>query len=147
MTDPALIDVDSSATYVKLLGLSRGVSAISNPKTEPEGGWEGAKAQVVAAMKGDQDAGPDPQLDVSSVGRGGWGFPFVETKDGALVDALEEEGHEPLSAEEFAEKLEEAPDLIYLKTADPKAARKAEKIRQVSRVDVDEIDTHENINP
>lgn len=146
MTDPALVDVDPSATYVKISGLSRGATSMSNPKTEPEGGWAGAKAQVAAAIKGDENTGPDPRLDVSSVGRGGWGFPFVETTDGALVDALEEEGHEAMSADEFAETLEEAPELIYLKAPSERAASKAEKIRHVSRVDVDEIDDYENLS-
>lgn len=108
MTDPSDIEVDPKATYVRLRG-HRGASKIPNPLADDsDDGWIG-HAETVKRMLNGGGVSQEHQLDVEQVTRGGWRFAFVETRDDALIEALEREGHEPLSSEAFASLLEGEP--------------------------------------
>lgn len=140
MTDPANIDVDPKATYVRLRCHAPGVSKIPNPLVDEDSGrWQGHLEAAKSLLR--RDGGPDRRLDVDRVARAGWGFPFVETQDDELVDALAAEGHEPIPGNEFAAMIEEAPEYTYLRTAKPKAARSAaQRYRHLEVVDPDDLD-------
>lgn len=139
MTDPDHIAVDPGATYVRLRA-HHGASKIGNPLVDEDdaGGWRGAIETVKEMLSG---GGPDHRLDVDHVTRGGWGFPYVETRDDALVEALADEGHEPLSADEFAALLDDAPSFTYLRTPKPRtAARATGQYRTLETVEADDLD-------
>lgn len=139
MTDPDDIDVDPKATYVRLHA-HHGASKIGNPLVDEddEGIWRGALEYARSMVS---DGGPDRRLDVDHVTRGGWGFPFVKTRDAELVDALADEGNEPIPGEEFADLLDEAPAYTYLRAARERIAERAtSQYRHLEIVEPDDLD-------
>lgn len=140
--DPHDIDVDPDAAYVRLRS-HQSASKIPNPlvEEEDEAEWGGHREAMESVLN---DGGSDGRLEVDRVTRGSWGFAYIETRDGDLVDALEREGHEPLSADEFASMLEDAPSFIYLRTPKERAAdRAARRLNTVEIVDLDDLDDSE----
>lgn len=132
MTDPAKIDVDESMTYVRLSGFTSGTRSIPDPRvSDNPREWRGHKQDT---------SDDDRRLPVDYVGRGGWGFLYVETDDGELIDALEGEGYEPLTPDEFASTFDKAPEYTYLRTPKERTAKRANReFRSLSVVEPSEV--------